>query len=93
MYMLSKFLTAVHINTYFKNMSKNNNEHMSGDSVNSVDESTEADCDLFPAEVLESLKDTADKLETYNPQLSEQEALADRVIAMQLKKFLRDQEG
>jgi hypothetical protein len=91
--MLSNFLTAVHINIYFKSMSENNDEHMSRDPVNSAEESIEGECDLFPAEVLDALKDTADKLETYNPQLSEQEALADRIIAMQLKKFLRDQEG
>ena len=76
-------------------MTENNDDYMSNVPANAVEPSTDEASDktfndlLFP-EVIDSLKETINKLETYDPQASKKEAIGDGVVALQLRKLLQD---
>lgn len=76
-------------------MTENNNDYMSNVPANAVEPSTDEASDktfndLLSPEVIESLKETINKLETYDPQASKKEAISDGVLALQLRKLLQD---
>tara|TARA_R110002126_G_scaffold215287_1_gene361441 strand:- start:234 stop:473 length:240 start_codon:yes stop_codon:yes gene_type:complete len=76
-------------------MTENNDDHMGPVPANAVKPSIDEACDkafnnLLSPEVIESLKETINKLETYDPQASKKDAISDGVVAMQLRKLLQD---
>jgi hypothetical protein len=76
-------------------MTESNDEHTTTNRINSAEPPTDEVRDnplneILSPEVIQSLKDTINKLETYNPHVPKKEAIDDRVVALQIRKLLQE---